>query len=183
MSCLLKVLFFICPLFTCNFIVILLFLFALCAFFVSCVITAGESFLVYKDCFKHQMCRTNEKMSLSTSICMDLLFGIDLYLATNSPCGWKEVWWGLWKTAHSSLLADIKQQLISFCAGKAADPAWCWMATNNCVSSGFYSGESKVENDPPSLHLKPVMHINRLGYVYSSTMTETLAPVHAASRV
>lgn len=54
------------------------------------------------------------------------------------------------------------------------------MATNNCVRSGFYSGESKLENNPPSPHLKPVMHTNRLGYVYSSTESRILAAVLAA---
>lgn len=52
---------------------------------------------------------------------MDLLFCIDLYLATNSPVAVKRYWQELWKTAHSSLLADLKQQLISFCVGKATD--------------------------------------------------------------
>lgn len=60
-------------------------------------------------------------MSLSTGICMGILFSIDLYLATNSPVAVKRYWQELWKTAHSSLLADLKQQLISFCVGKATD--------------------------------------------------------------
>ncbi len=58
-------------------------------------------------------------MSLSTSICMDILFYIDLYLATNSPVAVRRYWQELWKTAHSSLLADLKQQLISFCLDAA----------------------------------------------------------------
>lgn len=44
---------------------------------------------------------------------MDILFCIDLYLETNSPVAVKRYWRELWKTAHSSLLADLKQQLIS----------------------------------------------------------------------
>lgn len=60
-------------------------------------------------------------MSLSTSICMDILFRIDLYLATNSLVAAERYWQELWKSAHSSLLADLKQQLISFCVGTAAD--------------------------------------------------------------
>lgn len=59
-------------------------------------------------------------MSLSASICMDILFCIDLCLATNSPVAVKRYWQELWKTAHSSLLADLKQQLISFCVGRVA---------------------------------------------------------------
>lgn len=48
---------------------------------------------------------------------MDLLFCIDLYLAANRPLAGKRL--ELWKTAHSSLLADLKQRLTSFCVGKA----------------------------------------------------------------
>lgn len=59
-------------------------------------------------------------MSLSASICMDILFCIDLYLETNSPVAVKKYWLELWKTAHSSLLADLKQQ-IKFSAGTATD--------------------------------------------------------------
>lgn len=53
------------------------------------------------------------------------------------------------------------------------------MATNACVSSGFYGYESQLENDPPSPNLKSVMHISRLEYVDLSTMSKTLPAVIA----
>lgn len=63
-------------------------------------------------------------MSLSTSICMDILFGIDLYLETNCPVAERSYWLKVWKTAHSSLLADLKQQQqISFCTRQQM-PLW-----------------------------------------------------------
>lgn len=63
-------------------------------------------------------------MSLSTSICMDILFCIDLYLETNCPVAERSYWLKVWKTAHSSLLADLKQQQqIPFCARQQM-PLW-----------------------------------------------------------
>ncbi len=93
--------------------------FHLPAFSVSYLSTSGDSPLVYKGLFLTWMCWTNEKMSPSSSICMDILFCIDLHLATNGPVAVKRFFQELWKTEHSSLLADLKQQLIPFCVGAA----------------------------------------------------------------